>query len=283
MGEIFGELEHFGAEYIYPNRFIILPIVGVAIVAALAAAWKLRLYVPLMRHPYITGGVTVVLLAVGIPVGWYLLSPLWERSFLEEAGPDFDRSVITRPADDDSGSADPPDTATEAPSDADGDGDASSEPDTSDNDTSTDRGGGEAASGGGEAASGGGDGAGGGGSGESDGATATLYAFGEWIGADDFHFARGDAFILETEPGVYILRVENFSVRNGPGLVVMLSPSPDDYEVEAIELGDLKATDGAFSYEIPPDVDINKFRSAIVWCKPFSVLFGYATLEVVTQ
>ena len=38
MEEIFGELERFGSEFIYPNRWIILPIAIVAIVAALAFA-----------------------------------------------------------------------------------------------------------------------------------------------------------------------------------------------------------------------------------------------------
>ena len=107
---------------------------------------------------------------------------------------------------------------------------------------------------------------------------AELVAFGTWSGADDFHFARGEALIIETEPGKYILRVENFSVRNGPDLFVYLSPDEDDFADGAINLGELKATDGAFNYEIPDDVDVAQFKSAIVWCKQFSVLFGFAPL-----
>ena len=94
MEEIFGELERFGSEFIYPNRWIILPIIVVLIAGALAAAWRLRLYQPLIDHKYITAGIGIPLLAIAIPVGWYLLSPLWERSFLEEAAPEFDRSAV---------------------------------------------------------------------------------------------------------------------------------------------------------------------------------------------
>ncbi|MYI85818.1 MAG: DM13 domain-containing protein [Dehalococcoidia bacterium] len=80
-----------------------------------------------------------------------------------------------------------------------------------------------------------------------------------------------------------MLRVENFSVRNGPDLFVYLSRNPDGWEEEAINLGDLKATDGAFNYEIPSDIDIEEFKSAVVWCRRFAVLFGHATLEIVTE
>ena len=45
---------------------------------------------------------------------------------------------------------------------------------------------------------------------------------GMFEGADDFHFGRGDALLIETAPGAYTLRFENFSVRNGPDLFVYL-------------------------------------------------------------
>jgi hypothetical protein len=102
---------------------------------------------------------------------------------------------------------------------------------------------------------------------------------GEWAGADDFHFARGDALIIETEPGTFVLRLENFSVRNGPDLFVYLSPDPGGYTEAAIELGTLKATDGAFNYEIPAGISVEEMRSAVVWCKQFAVLFGSAPLQ----
>ena len=99
---------------------------------------------------------------------------------------------------------------------------------------------------------------------------------GEFRGTDDFHFGRGTATIIETAPGRHTLRLEAFSVRNGPDLFVYLSPDPDDYARGALELGRLKATEGAFSYELPAGTDPAAFASAIVWCKQFSHLFAVA-------
>ncbi len=106
-------------------------------------------------------------------------------------------------------------------------------------------------------------------------------ASGTFHGTDDFHFGRGTATVIETAPGRYTLRFEAFSVRNGPDLYVYLSPDADDYARGALELGVLKATDGAFGYELPAGADPADFASAIVWCKQFSHLFAVAPLTVV--
>ena len=99
---------------------------------------------------------------------------------------------------------------------------------------------------------------------------------GEFAGTDEFHFGRGTASVIEVEPGRYHLRLDDFSVRNGPDLYVYLSTAADDYADGALELGKLKATDGAFGYEVPEGTDIGRFRSAIIWCKQFSHLFAVA-------
>jgi hypothetical protein len=75
------------------------------------------------------------------------------------------------------------------------------------------------------------------------------------------------------------LVLEDFSVQNGPDLFVYVSPDPDGWTEEAVNLGELKATDGTFSYEIPPEVSAGDIASAVVWCRAFSVLFATATLE----
>jgi hypothetical protein len=102
---------------------------------------------------------------------------------------------------------------------------------------------------------------------------------GEFRGSDDFHFGRGTATIIETAPGRYHLRLDDFSVRNGPDLFVYLSPDSGDYADGALELGRLKATDGAFGYDLPEGTDPADFASAIIWCKQFSHLFATATFE----
>jgi len=108
----------------------------------------------------------------------------------------------------------------------------------------------------------------------------SVRATGPFHGADDFHFGEGTASIIETAPGQFTLRFEAFSVRNGPDLYVYLSPDRDGYADGAVELGALKATDGAFGYELPAGTDPLAFESAVIWCRQFAVLFAVAPLSV---
>ena len=114
------------------------------------------------------------------------------------------------------------------------------------------------------------------------GTTVSTLATGEWIGADDFHFGEGDARLVEGPDGQLTLSLEDFSVQNGPDLFVYVSPDPSGWTEDAVNLGTLKATDGNFSYEIPPEVSAEDIASAVVWCKAFGVLFATATLEPAT-
>ena len=102
---------------------------------------------------------------------------------------------------------------------------------------------------------------------------------GEFHGTDDFHFGRGTATLIETAPGEWTIRLDNFSVRNGPDLYVYLSPSKRDYADGALELAKLKATDGSFNVRLPDGADPADMRSVLIWCKQFSQLFAWATLQ----
>ena len=101
---------------------------------------------------------------------------------------------------------------------------------------------------------------------------------GSFTGADEFHFGKGTASILETASGTYSLRFEGFSVRNGPDLFVYLSPDAKGYADGALELGKLKATDGSFGYVLPAGADPSRYASAVIWCKQFAVQFAVAPL-----
>jgi hypothetical protein len=108
---------------------------------------------------------------------------------------------------------------------------------------------------------------------------ATVLLEGEFTGADDFHFGEGHAELIQTAPGELTLSFSDFSVLNGPDLFVYLSPDPAVWTSDAVLLGGLKATDGSFSYEVPAGVDPADVRSAIIWCRAFSVQFAAAPLE----
>jgi len=100
---------------------------------------------------------------------------------------------------------------------------------------------------------------------------------GAWVGADDFHFASGLAKLLTDGRGNYVLRLENFSVRNGPDIEFFLSADAD-YNADDVRLGQVTATVGSYSVPIPRGTDIEAIHYAIIWCVPFSVLFATARL-----
>ncbi|MGE3073369.1 MAG: DM13 domain-containing protein [Dehalococcoidia bacterium] len=95
------------------------------------------------------------------------------------------------------------------------------------------------------------------------------------------HHGEGTAQVIQDSTGNLLLRLEAFSVTNGPDLFVVLSSEPDKYEASgALDLGGLKATDGNFNYEIPAGTPLNDFKSVIIWCRQFDVTFAVAALEV---
>lgn len=104
---------------------------------------------------------------------------------------------------------------------------------------------------------------------------------GEVMGVDG-HSMKGTAVILEAG-GKRYLRFEDLSGDNGPDLVVYLSSAPadgdpDDLDDDVVTLGGLKGNVGSSNYELPPDVDLDRYRTAVVWCRRFSVGFAAAAL-----
>jgi len=101
---------------------------------------------------------------------------------------------------------------------------------------------------------------------------------GTWQGVDSFHFAEGTAVILQNSDGEYLLRLENFHVRNGPDIRFFLSGDatvgPGD-----IDLGTVPATMGNYNVPIPEGVDINSVNFALVHCVPANFLFASAPLS----
>ena len=100
---------------------------------------------------------------------------------------------------------------------------------------------------------------------------------GSFVGAGDgIHNAEGIAKIIPLQDGSSILRLENLRVTNGPDLYVYLSP--DESASDFINIGKLKANNGNQNYEIPKETDLSKYDTVLIWCRPFSVLFGSAEL-----
>jgi hypothetical protein len=101
---------------------------------------------------------------------------------------------------------------------------------------------------------------------------------------DAIHKGAGTASLVRRADGATLLQLEQFRVTNGPDLYVYLTPaaapsSHDDVTRDAVRLGRLKATDGTFSYELPPGVDPRAFRSAVIYCFQFRTIFSVAQLR----
>ncbi|MCY4455032.1 MAG: DM13 domain-containing protein [Chloroflexi bacterium] len=111
--------------------------------------------------------------------------------------------------------------------------------------------------------------------------TGELIAMGALEGSDSFHTASGQVLLVRSPDGDLILRFQDFEVRNGPDLFIYLTPDPDgDVHVDgAINLSEIKATSGSVNYDVPLDVDAESFRSAVVYCRAFSVIFATAQFE----
>ncbi len=227
---IIGDLERLFAASLYPNRVPIAIALAAMGVLLLLIARRRGWFAAARRHPARTAAVAVIALAIGVPSAWYLGSPLFVRTSLNEPAP------VARPVD--------------APSAAPTTG-ASVRPDASAGPAAT-------------------------------ASTAQLAEprTGTFTGADDFHFGSGTATLIESSPGAWTVRFEDFSVRNGPDLYVYVSTDPGGYADGAISIGTLRATDGNFNMDLPAGVVPDGAASIVIWCKQFTVQFAVAPLGV---
>jgi len=98
-----------------------------------------------------------------------------------------------------------------------------------------------------------------------------------FIGAGDgFHNTEGAAKVIPLQDGGSLLRLENFRSTNGPNVHVYMSTNKD--ATDFADLGRLKANNGNQNYNIPIGINVAKYKYVLIWCKDFSVLFGSAQL-----
>ena len=91
------------------------------------------------------------------------------------------------------------------------------------------------------------------------------------------HTSSGTVKIVKDAANKTYLIFENFKTDNGPDLRVWLSPNNSGTPYQ--ELGLLKAASGNFFYELDASVNYTSNNRVLIWCKQFSVLFGYAVLQ----
>jgi hypothetical protein len=97
------------------------------------------------------------------------------------------------------------------------------------------------------------------------------------------HETTGRAQLVRLADGRVLLRFEDLDTLNGPDLRVYLSEVPAGGDAHAygedfVDLGQLKGNKGNQNYAIPKGVDVTRFKSAVIWCRRFTVGFGVAPL-----
>jgi Electron transfer DM13 len=237
---LLGDLGGWFLAVVYDNRFAVGALGAILVAGLLLVARRRHWAAAVRRHPVAASVAVVAGLVVLVPVGWYLVSPVFVRTELVEPPLAVAARPTVRVTPAAAGSSTPtvPPAAT-SPSPPSARPVAPTAPPW----------------------------------------VPTPPRSGTFTGTDDFHFGRGTATLHETSPGEWTIRLEDFSVRNGPDLYVYLSPARNGYADGAIEVAKLKATDGSFNVRLPAGTDPAGARSVLIWCKQFSHLFAYATLE----
>ena len=108
---------------------------------------------------------------------------------------------------------------------------------------------------------------------------------GSFTRVDAIHAAEGTATIYRLEDGKLVLRLENFKSTNGPDLFVGLSGHPmprsksEVHDQGYVQIAPLKGNQGNQNYELPADIDLSAFKSVVIYCRAFNVVFSTAELK----
>lgn len=112
-----------------------------------------------------------------------------------------------------------------------------------------------------------------------------VLARGRFTQIDRLHGADGMAVIYQLPAGQRVLRFEGFDAKNGPDLRVSLAghaqprSRAEAHDQGYIELALLTATQGNQNYALPADLDLGAYKSVVIYCQAFHVVFSTATLE----
>jgi hypothetical protein len=112
-------------------------------------------------------------------------------------------------------------------------------------------------------------------------AAPVVLSSGDFVSLD--HGTTGVVRVLGLADGSRIVRLEGLDTDNGPDLYLYLSTSPADgaegaFDDDIANLGRLLGNQGDQNYDLPVDVDLERYASVVIWCDRFDSAFGAADL-----
>lgn len=113
-------------------------------------------------------------------------------------------------------------------------------------------------------------------------AAAVALRRGTFVGADKVHQSEGTATVYRLGSAL-VLRLDPFRVTNGPDLYVILTKharprSRADVNAGYVEVAKLKGNIGSQNYALPAGLRLDDYNAAVIYCKPFTVVFASAEL-----
>ncbi|MEM7394194.1 MAG: DM13 domain-containing protein [Verrucomicrobiota bacterium] len=92
---------------------------------------------------------------------------------------------------------------------------------------------------------------------------------------------RGTWKIVEDGGKTYVVLGETFKTSRGPDLKIFLSPSPiakigkkDKVEATGKQVALLKSPKGGQRYEVPAGLELKDFKSMVIHCEKYTVVWG---------
>ncbi len=110
---------------------------------------------------------------------------------------------------------------------------------------------------------------------------------GNFTTIDAMHRGEGTASIYRFSETQLVLRLDPFNVTTGPDLRVILSEheaprtSAEALLPTYVDLGPLRGPSGAQNYEIPPETDLGRYRSVVIYSMSLNIVYSTATLSEV--
>lgn len=95
---------------------------------------------------------------------------------------------------------------------------------------------------------------------------------------------KGSYEIVQRDGKTYVSFSDDFKAKKGPDLKIFLSPQTIESATGktaidgALNIGELKKTKGAQEYELPAGLTLSDYKSVLVHCEAYSILWGGSNL-----